>query len=494
MKKKNKKVFIILSAVFACIAVFLFVLRGWYVENFGDISFTQVIFTVLNPEGGAGGAIINDAAIYVFPTFIAIAAAYICFCYFVLFKKDPVFKRITAGTLAFIISLGLFVFSAWLAIDTLNIPEYLSAQAEAETTDNPTIYETSYISPDDVDIVFPDEKQNLILIYLESMEAGFASVEEGGIKDTNYMPNLTKLAKENISFSSKETGGGFFPVDGSAWTIAALLCSSAGVAFDIPVDCNDMSEATEFLPNLTTLGDILHSEGYTQMFLCGSDAVFGGRKLYFENHGYDMIYDIHTAREEGYIPEDYYVWWGFEDQKLFTIAKDQLTELAASDQPFNFTMLTVDTHHVDGYVCELCENEYDQQYSNVIACSDRQVTEFVDWIKEQDFYEDTTIVIVGDHPYMDTSYMDGIDCYYRDMYNCFINAEAEPKRDSVFATTLDLFPTILASLGVDIQGDKLGLGVNLFSDELTLAEELTHAELNHQLRRENSEYYMDIFG
>ena len=30
--------------------------------------------------------------------------------------------------------------------------------------------------------------------------------------------------------------------------------------------------------------------------------------------------------------------------------------LAENEQPFNFTMLTVDTHHVDGYFCEDCEN------------------------------------------------------------------------------------------------------------------------------------------
>lgn len=41
-------------------------------------------------------------------------------------------------------------------------------------------------------------------------------------------------------------------------------------------------------------------------------------------------------------------------------------------------MLTVDTHFTDGYVCELCQNQYDEQYSNVIACSSRQVSEF--WI------------------------------------------------------------------------------------------------------------------
>ena len=41
--------------------------------------------------------------------------------------------------------------------------------------------------------------------------------------------------------------------------------------------------------------------------------------------------------------------------------------LASEEQPFNFTMLTVDTHPIGGYVCEDCENNFDEQYFNVLA-------------------------------------------------------------------------------------------------------------------------------
>ena len=43
------------------------------------------------------------------------------------------------------------------------------------------------------------------------------------------------------------------------------------------------------------------------------------------------------------------------------------------------------------------------------------------------------------------------------------------KKRSAF-TTFDMFPTILPSIGFDIKGEQLGLGVNLFSDRKTLAE------------------------
>lgn len=43
-------------------------------------------------------------------------------------------------------------------------------------------------------------------------------------------------------------------------------------------------------------------------------------------------------------------------------------------------------------------------------------------------------------------------------------------------TTLDFFPTILASMGCTIDGNRLGLGTNLFSSALTLSELLGREE------------------
>ena len=38
-----------------------------------------------------------------------------------------------------------------------------------------------------------------------------------------------------------------------------------------------------------------------------------------------------------------------------------------------------------------------EQYKNVISCSSKRVYAFVQWLKQQDFYENTTIIIAGGH-------------------------------------------------------------------------------------------------
>ena len=203
----------------------------------------------------------------------------------------------------------------------------------------------------------------------------------------------------------------------------------------------------------------------------GSDASFAGRDIYFTNHGNYEILDYYEAYNLGYNPIDYYVWWGFEDKKLYEYSKDKLIELAEENEPFNFTLLTVDTHPSDGYLDETCESNYEYQYADVISCADKMLNEFITWVQKQDFYENTTIVIAGDHLYMENSdFIDTLSKDNRYVYNVIINSVEENENNNREYSALDLFPTTLASLGVEIEGNKLGLGVNLFSGEETLIE------------------------
>ena len=271
--------------------------------------------------------------------------------------------------------------------------------------------------------------------------------------------------------------------------MGALFAQTSGLPLTIPIDGNSMNTQESFLPDVTALGDILEDAGYTQTFMIGSDGDFGGRTLYFTDHGNYGIEDYYYFRNLGKFPEDYKVWWGFEDEKLFEYAKEKLTELGQQSQPFNFTMLTVDTHFEDGYTCELCGTEYGENtYANVMACSSRQLSGFIEWIRQQDFYENTTIVISGDHRTMDKDFCADVDsAYERNVYTAYINSAvqpADPQRRRDY-TTFDAFPTTLAGLGVEIEGDRLGLGTNLFSDTMTLTELYGRDRVDSELQKKS---------
>ena len=308
------------------------------------------------------------------------------------------------------------------------------------------------------------------------MEMTYADKKNGGAFDENVIPELTQLAQENEDFSGKSNKlNGGYSMPGTTWTMGAMFGQTSGLPLSVSIGANGMDTQDSFFPEITTLGDILQKEGYSQTLLIGSEATFGGRKLYFTDHGQYDIMDYDYAHDNGLIPEDYKVWWGYEDEKLFGFAKERLLELSQQDTPFNLTMLTVDTHFEDGYVCDLCPDTFgDNQYANVMACSSRQVKEFVDWIQQQDFAADTTIVISGDHPTMDSDFCEDVDKdYERRVYTTYINSSAEKQTDEKRNyTTFDNFPTTLVAMGVDIEGNRLGLGTNLYSTEQTLTEKV----------------------
>jgi Phosphoglycerol transferase and related proteins, alkaline phosphatase superfamily len=386
----------------------------------------------------------------------------------------------------------LFCLSICSTINEIKLLPFLKT-----ALDKTNIYEDYFVNPNEVKISTNGKTKNIIHLYLESMETTYASDKEGGFQgENNYIPNLTQLAKENVSFSNSDKLGGFKYLYGAGTTSTALFSSTSGIPYSFPADSNGgMTQHEKFAAGTTTLGDILNEYHYNQEFLCGSDSTFGARKKFFEEHGNSTIFDYYTAIEKKYIPNDYKVWWGFEDTKLYGIAKDEISRLAESDDPFNFTFLTVDTHHIGGYVCDECENKYDIRLANVIDCADRQVYDFINWCKQQPFYDNTVIVISGDHQRMDDILVSGVNSENRTVYNCIINTDtkAQSETKNRTFTSIDMFPTTLAAMGFEIEGDQLGLGVNLFSKKETLSEQLGYDYFSNELTK-YSKYYIDHFS
>lgn len=312
------------------------------------------------------------------------------------------------------------------------------------------------------------------------------------------MPRLSELGEKNINFSNTENLGGALQIGLTGWTMAAMIAQTAGLPskIDFTNDINNYGYDgySSMLQGATSIGDILANNGYKNEIIFGSDAKFGGRNIYFTGHGNYKIYDYYTAKEEGRIPSDYMVWWGFEDSKLLTFAQDEIVNLSNNNQPFNMTILTSNTHHIGGYLEEDCPVKYEEHLANVITCTDNQLYLFIKWIQSQKFYNNTTIIISGDHLSMDPTFFVDIDeNYIRTTYNIIINsAVTQSNNKNRLFSTMDLYPTTLASLGVKISGNKLALGTNLFSTEKTIIEQYGFDYVNEQLNQ-NSSFYNKKF-
>ena len=479
-----KKVLKVLMWIGLVLSIILIFSARWLLTTWSDLSGDEIFYHLKTSISGTNEGMIWE---YIRASMIpsAIVIAIIVAAFFFIKKKFPKHKKKTFIILGVIAILNIAVTITILEVKT-GILRYMIRNATmSDSVDDDFIYK-NYVDPKNVEMKFPEKKRNLIFIFLESMETTYASTGDGGGFEQGCIPELVQIAKENEDFSgsSDQLNGGVV-LPGATWTMGAMFGQSSGLPLQVPVGGNTMGREDEFFPSVTALGDILQKEGYNQVLMLGSNATFGGRDSYYLKHGNYEIRDYQWALDNKKIPDGYKVWWGFEDEKLIDIAKETLGELSSKSEPFNLTMLTVDTHFSDGYVCRLCGDEFgDNQYANVMACNSRQIKAFLEWIKTQDFYENTTIILSGDHTTMDADFCENVSSdYQRKTFTAIINgapAENNAPEDRVFST-FDMFPTTLAALGVTIPGNQLGLGVNLYSDKTTLVEKYGISECTSEL-------------
>lgn len=475
---------------------FLYFSLQYLLDNWEELTVEEILYHIKSPMGGASEGLVQLFILSVLLPAVGISALLIFF-YFLPEKKFPLIsrtiffakKKMYLG-FCFFIALLFFSLSIINAWDSISLGSYLSSQLHSSK-----FIEDNYVDPKGIELHFPEKKRNLIYIYMESTELTFMDEAHGGAFPDNLLPEMTALSKEGEDFSGAgESRNGGIALPGATWTMGAIFAQSTGLPLKISIEQNSMDSQKAFFPSVTAIQDILKEEGYTQKFLLGSVGYFGGRELYMKDHGDVKVEDFSYWKRKNKFPKDYWVNWGFEDEKLYSYAREELSSLAKENKPFNLTLLTVDTHFPDGYVCRLCQNNYpDNQYANVYRCASRQVTDFVNWIKKQDFYENTTIVISGDHPTMDRDFCDHVPkSYQRKVYTVFLNSAAKRKdRNKREYSTFDYFPTTLAAMGVEIPGNRLGLGTDLFSGESTLTEKFGKKEEKKELE-ERSDFMIKL--
>ena len=474
---------LVVYIMFLSLLIILFFAERWLFNTWAELNADEILYHMKSSIDGTNPEMIKDAiinyGIWAFIIIVIIIAGFIFFS-----KNKNWFRLIFMFTMVF--ALSIFAFLKYDLDRRINFTNYIIRSINGTDMD---YIKDNYVDSKTVDLSFPKRKRNLIYIYLESLEMTYADKESGGAFDVNVIPELTKLAQDNEDFSGDSRGlNGGISLPGTNWTMAAMFAMSTGLPLKIDLGGNGMQNQESFFPEIEAIGDILEVEGYNQELLIGSNAKFGGRNIFYQGHGNYQISDYTYAKKVERIPEDYKVFWGYEDEKLFEYAKEDLLKLSDQSEPFNLTMLTVDTHFEDGNKCRLCRDDYqavfNEQYADVMACSSRQVTEFIHWIQQQDFYENTSIIICGDHPTMDRTFcVDVPNSYQRKFYVAIINADdevelADKRREY---SSFDLFPTTLAALGVEIPGNQLGLGVNLYSDKETLIEKYGVEQCKNEL-------------
>lgn len=491
-KKPNRR--ITFSSIILVILYIIFIALSQYVFCYGCVDAEQIYFHTFVSSSGMDFSTVFTIAIpaVIGGTIFSIVLYYISYAiknsakenfkkHIIYFSKGMCWTSVISAILVII-----YLFQSIPILKFVYYQNFTSS----------SFIEEQYVDPKTTKIEFPEQKRNLIYIYMESMENSFTSIENGGAFEQNLIPEIVELQKNNISFSNTDKVGGAITTYGITYTTASIFSQSFGLPLKVGENIKPFPNS--MLPQKYNIYDILEDAGYSETVVMGSSVDFGGLKELFTSHGNVNVYDYDYMKENGFIDKNYRVFWGVEDKIMYDLSKEKLTEVSKQDKPFFFVMETVDTHNPDGWLCNECESNFDNRYSNVLACASRQINEFINWSKQQEWYENTTIVIVGDHLTMKNDFFAEIDDdFIRTTTNIIINPSPELSTETTVFNNrqfsiFDMFPTTLASIGCKIDGDRLGLGTNLFSNKKTIFEEFGYEYVNEEFRKKTT-FYKNVF-
>lgn len=468
----------------------------WLLDNTGRMSFELFYINISSPVNTNVTGFYDKMSILVsIMIFTSISITYLIlksglFSSIKLKKVNMLKQRnMIISALFILLCLGTVMYLPYYTFHLENAYSFFYSEDE--------FIEKNYIDPNTVTLSWPDKKRNLILVFAESFESTYFSKELGGMMDFNLLPNLTELMDEGVYFSDHENAfGGAISMPQATNTISGMATTLSGINYKRPPNTNYNDPSTT-VPGSTILNDILKEQGYQLYYMLGTSLIDYNIGPYYEEHGDTITIGYEDKIESGELPPDYKVLWGFEDSKLYGFAKNDLTKLGNQKEPFMYTITTSDIHSPEGYTDPICQKPYDIPMQNSIACTDIMMNDFLRWIMAQPFYENTTLVVVGDHIAHSDELIDAIKPVEdRRVFNLFLNA-ASPLHENINKTRKfwagDMYPTILSAMGVQIDGNRMALGANLFSQEPTLVELYGEQTMKTALDK-NSNFYYENFS
>jgi phosphoglycerol transferase len=464
-----KNLYIYITIWLTCI---IYITGKWITKTFGNVGFEAIYFTINNLNNIVPKNIIHSYGTKLCQSVVISVILIIIFQLLLKFIKNLKVKKI----------IYLFVPLILLISSIIYVLKPYYSLLKIEFTDTySNFFDQNYVAKSNYQLITNNKQKNCIVLVLESMENTFYN------KDLNLslIPKLNRLSDENISFKN------LIPIFGTGYSIAAVTGHLFGIPLRIPIDGNRYTNLFKFLPNATSVIEVLDKNNYNISFIIGSNATFSGLDKLFMSHSnnskiFDEKYFLNIQNKK-FISND---WWGIEDRIMYEKSKKIILDLSKQQKPFFTVLMTIDTH-APAKVYDYYPHIYNDSRDAFVE-ADRLAIEFIDWLKQQDFYNDTVVIILGDHLFMSKK-IANIQIppdFKRTIYNTFLNTnkKVSDSKKLQLCSAMDIAPTILESLNFILPENKFGLGVSLFSDQQTLLETYGAKHLNEELSKRSVLY------
>nr|WP_289036707.1 LTA synthase family protein [uncultured Allobacillus sp.] len=227
-----------------------------------------------------------------------------------------------------------------------------------------------------------------------------------------------------------------------------------------------------------SLPKIIKEKGYSSYSMHANNGSFWNRNTMYDSMGYDKFFDQQSYE----ISDEHSFGWGLEDKEFFKQSVDMMKDL---EEPYYLKMISLTNH----FPFEIPEekatiDQFDSnsttlnQYFQTVRYFDESLEVFFDELKESGQYEDSIIIIMGDHY--------GISSYHNKAMAQFLGKDEITPYDEVLLERvpllihipgnennqviskvtgqIDFKPTVLNMLDIENQNDIV-FGNDLFSEE-----------------------------
>ncbi len=317
--------------------------------------------------------------------------------------------------------------------------------------DRPNVFSDSVrLLPDK----FVGRRPNVIILFFESLSSRLTSI---------YNPQFAGVTPALQSFAD-EPGSTVFKqfYNASTPTVAglySLLCSSLP-AFD-SVEIRNLNKLAGH-HSLCLPSVLKKSGGYkTAVYMMGHEKEFasGGRMLM--NMGFDAVLDQkYLSQELG----GKTVHWGYNDYQMFSAVWNHIKQLSA-DSPFVLSFATVNTHPpffgINGDKIPFGDGSNELLKS--VLSTDDAFGWFWQEFKNSELYNNTILVAVADHsmfPGKQFNELISSQSYYdENFFVMHIPNSILPREVDVLSSGIDLTPTLLQILGINVKNSFEGRSI-----------------------------------
>jgi len=364
--------------------------------------------------------------------------------------------------------LGAYNFTIYDALQNVKTSTERVLADSSDLTEVQNYTDNKYAEPNE-DLFGIAEDKNIIKIHLESFHSFLLDFELHGEEVTPFLNSLVHDQEENFTYYEN-----FFHQTEQGKTADAELIVDNSL-YGLP---QGAAYVTKGKNTYQALPAVLNQKaGYNSSIMHGDSKSFWNRDEIYKEFGIDYFFD------EAYydMSEENVIGYGLKDKPFF---KESMPLLESLEEPFYSHLISLTHHHpylIDEEDATIAPAETNDgsvdRFFQTARYLDESLEQFFDDLKEAGLYDDSVIMLYGDHYRISENHTRALSELFDEEVTPFKYAELQrvpfmikvPGMEgrgtvSEYAGQVDVMPTLLHLTGIKAQ-DYIQFGTDLFSED-----------------------------